>query len=471
MTETQTASAPGADQQSSSHTWGGEIRATLKLGWPLIVAQLGQAALFTTDTFVLGQLGAKYLAAAALANALFIAVQLFGVGAVGVVAPLAAQSHGARDYRSVRRTARQGIWMAMILAVILFPIAWNIAPIYRALNQDAELVALAEVFIHVAVWLLPAAFVFVALRSFLAALGSTRVISLITFGGVIVNAIANYVLVFGHFGFPALGLVGSALSTLVVNMAMVVMAIIYIQTHRRFRRYYIFHDLLTPDWPRLIELFKTGTPIGLMLLAEVLLFTSATLLQGWIGRDEVAAHQLALTITSLTFMVPLGLSQAATVRVGLALGERNPEGVRKAGWAAMALTLGFMSLTAITFFVFPHQLVGLFLDGSNEENIRPLLLAASFLIVSGFFQLFDGGQVTMSANLRGLSDTTGPLIIALIGYWLIGFPTAWLFAFTLGFGGIGVWIGLAAGLASVAVVLTLRFSLRERFGLMNRAPV
>jgi multidrug resistance protein, MATE family len=313
--------------------------------------------------------------------------------------------------------------------------------------------------------------VFNALRSFLSALGATRVISLIMFGGVAVNALANYLLVFGNWGFPRLGIVGSGLSTMLVSFAMMIMAIAYIQTHRRFRRYYIFHDLLKPDWPRLWELIKTGLPIGFMLLAEVALFTTATLLQGWLGKDEVAAHSLALTVASLAFMVPLGLSQAATVRVGLALGERRPDGIRKAGWAALILTVGFMSATAIVFMLFPHQIVSLFLDGSNPDNARPLQLAASFLVVAGLFQLFDGTQVTMAANLRGLSDTNSPLVIALVGYWLVGFPTAWLCAFNFGFRGVGVWIGLAAGLAAVGLVLTIRFALRERFGLTTRAPV
>jgi MATE family multidrug resistance protein len=208
-----------------------------------------------------------------------------------------------------------------------------------------------------------------------------------------------------------------------------------------------------------------------MLLAEVALFTSATLIQGRLGQAEVAAHQLALTIASIAFMVPLGLSQAAMVRVGISLGERSREGIRRAGWAALLLTVGFMSLTAITFFSFPHQIVGLFLDASRPENARPLELAAAFLVIAGVFQLFDGTQVVMAANLRGLSDTNMPLVIALGGYWLIGFPTAWFCAFNFGLGGVGVWVGLLAGLASVGLVLTIRFAMRERLGLTEHAPI
>ncbi len=456
---------------SSSQSWGAEFRALLKLGWPLIIAQLAQSALFTTDIIMLGRLGGRFVAAGALANALFICIQLFGIGIVGAVAPMVAQAIGARDFRSVRRTVRQGVWLSVMLFVLLLPLAWNIGPIYRWMGQDPELIALAETFIHAAVWLLLPAFVFIALRSFLSAHGATRAILVITVAGVVVNALANYALVFGNWGFPRLEMVGSGISTTVVNTVMLLLTILYIQMHKRFRRYHIWHQMLTPDWKRLWELTRIGVPIGAMLLAEVALFTSASLLQGWLGEAELAAHSVALTVASLAFMVPLGISQATTVRVGIALGERNPEGVRKSGWAALALTLGFMSLTAIAFFLVPHQIVSLFLDPAQAENTAPLALAASFLLVAGIFQLVDGTQVTMAAALRGLSDTNMPLVIALLGYWAVGFPIAYLCGFTLGFRGVGIWIGLAAGLAAVALVLTIRFAMRDRLGLTQKAVV
>jgi MATE family multidrug resistance protein len=217
-------------------------------------------------------------------------------------------------------------------------------------------------------------------------------------------------------------------------------------------------------------LVKIGGPIGLMLLAEVGLFTTASLLQGWLGEAELAAHSVALTIASLAFMVPLGISHATTVRVGIALGERNKEGIRKAGWAALVLTIAFMSFTAMLFFLFPNQIVGLFLNSGIAENQAPLALAASFLIVAGLFQLFDGAQVVMGAALRGMSDTNMPLIIALVGYWAVGFPIAWYLGFHSPLRGTGVWFGLMAGLAAVAAVLTIRWSMRERLGLTDRAP-
>lgn len=470
MTDIQTAPASGAAAALPLHTWAGEFRALFALGWPLVIAQLARSALFTTDVIVLGWLGAEFVAAGALANALFVCTLLFGIGVVGAVAPMAAQAIGAKDRRIVRRTVRSGIWLAIILFVLLFPFAWNIGPIYRWMGQDSGLIGLAEIFIHAAIWSLLPQFVFIALQSFLNAHGATRAVLLINVAGVFVNLLANYVLVFGHWGFPRLGIMGSGLATSVVNFAMLGFAIAYIQLHNRFRRYHIWHNFFELDWHRLWELTKIGVPIGLMLLAEVALFTSASLLQGWLGKDELAAHSVSLTIASLAFMVPLGLSQATTVRVGIALGEKNKDGIRKAGWAALALTIGFMSCTAILFFSFPHQIVGLFLNSGLAENQAPLALAASFLVIAALFQLFDGTQVTMGAALRGLSDTNMPLVIALVGYWAVGFPVAWYFGFHTPLRGVGIWIGLAAGLAAVALTLTIRWSLREKLGLTDREP-
>lgn len=465
------ASVSGAARSLSSHGWGAEFRALFTLGWPLMVAQLAQISLNTTDVVMLGWLGPKYLAAAALASAFFVAIQLFGMGIVEAVAPMVAQALGARDYRSVRRTLRQGIWAGILIALVLVPVAWNIAPIYRWLGQNEELIGMAERFVHYAVWLIFPAFQIIVFRSFLSAHGATRVILLITVAGFFVNAFCDWLLIFGNWGFPRLDLAGAGIATTVTNIAMLAFTIAYTLWHRRFRRYHIFHNFFRPDWPRFRELFRIGFPIGVMRLAEVLLFTSAALLQGWLGEDEVAAHAIALQLASISFMVPLGISQAATVRVGLALGERDREGIRRAGWMALLVTLLFMAATAIAFLLVPGPLVALFLDPANSANTHAIGLATSYLIVAGFFQLFDGTQVTMSAALRGLSDTRMPLVIALVGYWLVGFPVSYLFGFPLGLRGVGIWMGLAAGLAAVGLVLTLRWAMRERLGLTAHPPV
>ncbi len=461
----------GAAAPLSSHAWGSEFRALFTLSWPLVIAQLAQISLSTTDVIMVGWLGPRYLAAATLANSLFIATQLFGMGVIEAVAPMVAQARGARDVRSVRRTLRQGIWVALLLSIVLLPILWNVGNLYRLLGQDEELVVMAERFVHYAVWLIFPSLQIVVLRSFLSAHGATRVVLVFTVIGFFANALLDYALIFGNWGFPRLELAGAGIATTCVNFVTLTLTLIYVQTHRRFRRYHMFHNFFHADWRRFFEILRIGVPIGFMRLAEVLLFTSAALLQGWLGEDQIAAHAIALQLTSISFMVPLGLSTAATVRVGLAMGERDREGIRLAGWAALTLTLIFMSMTCVLFLLAPGPLVGLFLDPTDPANAHAIELATSYMVVAGLFQLFDGTQATMSGALRGLSDTNVPLIIAFLGYWAVGFPICYFLAFPAGIGGVGIWLGLAAGLASVGVVLTIRWTLRDRLGLTSRAIV
>ncbi|RYE85889.1 MAG: MATE family efflux transporter, partial [Hyphomicrobiales bacterium] len=304
----------------AARTWTGELKALFALGWPLIIAQLAQNALHTTDVIMMGWLGPAELAAGAVASSVLICLQLLGVGLVGAVAPMVAQALGAREIRSVRRIVRQGLWVAILMAAIITPIIWNLRPILIALGQDPELSALAEPYSHTVVWLLAPAFGIVVLRSFLSAHGATRVVLVISVAGVFVNFVIAYALMFGNWGFPKLGLAGAGVATSTVNFVMFGLMLAYVLMQRKFRRYHILHRFFEADWLHFREIFKIGGPIGLMLVAEVGLFTSAALMQGWIGASSVAAHAVALQLTALAFMVPLGLSQATTVRVGLAYG-------------------------------------------------------------------------------------------------------------------------------------------------------
>jgi MATE family multidrug resistance protein len=451
-------------------SWGGELRALFRLSWPLVLAQLAQNALFTTDVVFMGQLGPKYLAAGFLAASFFVSFQLFGIGLVGAVAPMVAQALGARDIKSVRRIVRAGFWTAIITGALILPFAWNVRPIFLLLGQLDEASLLAEQFLHYAMWLIFPALMIIVLRSFLAAHGSTKVILLITLVGVAINALGNYVLVLGNWGFPRLGLRGSGITTTTVNVIMLALMVLHVATHRRFRRYHLFARLFEADWDRLRAIIRVGLPMGLMVLAEVGLFVCAAFLMGWLGTDEVAAHGVAIQWASLAFMVPLGLGQAATVRVGLAYGRGSAQGIRKAGWMSLCLTVAFMSLTCVLFLALPQVLVGLFLNPALPENRNALLLATTYLGIAGIFQLADGAQVTAAAALRGLSDTKWPLLIALFGYWVIGLPVAYIGGFVLGGRGIGVWIGLAVGLAVVAVILVARFAMREPLGLLRKRP-
>ncbi|KKB10395.1 hypothetical protein VE26_09220 [Devosia chinhatensis] len=447
--------------------WGAELSATFALAWPLVIAQVAQNALQATDVLMMGWLGPQALAAGTLANSFIMPLFLFGVGVVGAVAPLTAQARGARDIKAIRRVVRQGFWAAFVLALLLAPVILQIKTVYSWLGQDPILAARAEEYIQIAVLMLFPAMGVIVLRSLLSTFDATRIILLITVGGVMLNAGANYLLMFGHFGLPRLELRGAAIGTVITNLFMLAAMLTYVLRHRRFKRFNILIRFWKPDWPRFSEIFKIGTPIGLTVLAEVSLFAAAAILMGRLGTDELAAHAVALQCASLAFMVPLGLGVAATVRVGIAYGRRDAEGIRKAGWMSFALGTCFMAVSAMCFILFGPAIVSVFLDPSVPENANALLLAASFLAIAGLFQLVDGAQVVAAHALRGLSDTKIPMLMAIFGYWCVGLPIAYLMGFVLELRGVGIWLGLAAGLAFVAVLLVARFAMRERLGLLR----
>ncbi|WP_338719907.1 MATE family efflux transporter [Devosia sp. XK-2] len=463
------AAANAAPPRSRSvNGWGAEFRATFALAWPLVIAQIAQNALQATDVIMMGWLGPEALAAGTLANSFIMPLFLFGVGVTGAVAPLTAQARGRRDIKAIRRVVRQGFWAAILLALLLAPIMLQIRTVYGWLGQDPVLAARAEEYIQIAILMLAPAMGVIVLRSLLSTFDATRTILVITLGGVVVNAIANYLLMFGNFGLPRLELRGAAIATVLTNLFMLAVMLAYVLRHRRFKRFNILIRFWKPDWPRFREIFRIGTPIGLTVLAEVGLFAAAAILMGRLGTDELAAHAVALQCASLAFMVPLGLGIAATVRVGIAYGRKNIEGIRKAGWTSFMLGTGFMAVSALSFILFGPAIVSVFLDPKLPENQNALVFAATYLAIAGLFQLVDGAQVVAAHALRGLSDTKVPMLMAIFGYWFVGLPIAWLFGFALNMRGVGIWLGLAAGLAFVAMLLVGRFALRERLGLLRQ---
>lgn len=451
--------------------WRRELRATLGLAWPLVVAQLAQMALFTTDVVMMGWLGPQFLAAGMLATAFLHPFLLFGVGVLSVVAPMVAQARGARQIKSVRRSARQGFWVAIAISLLLLPLLWQAEVILLLIGQEAGNSQLAGGYIHFAVWSLLPALLFTVLRGLLSAHETTAVILWITLIGVAANILGNYGLMFGNFGLPRLELVGAGISTSLVNGLMFLLTLGYILRHRRFKRYHILLRFWKPDWQRFRDILRIGTPFGLMLMAETGLFATAAMLMGWLGTDELAAHAIALQCAGIAFMVPLGLSQATTIRVGLAFGANDRHGVGVAGWVSLALAMAFMSCTCLLFLIIPEFFVGRFLDPAEEQNRIPFLLALSYLGVAALFQLVDGAQVVLGAALRGLNDTTMPMLIAIGGFWLVGFPIAYLCGFVWDMRGLGIWYGLASALATVALILLARFLLRERLGLTQKTAM
>ncbi len=458
-----------AGRPVASEPWAAEARSTLSLAWPLILAQLAQISLNATDTLMMGWLGPRSLAAGALAFNVYMAVYLFGLGVVTAVAPMVAQARGSRQPRQVRRSVRQACWAALIVGVPFSLFLWQTRPFLLLLGQQPDIALAAEGYMRALVWGLVPGLWYVVLRLTVAAMNRPHAILPVALVGLGLNALGNYALMFGHFGFPALGLVGAGISTAVVNVCMMAMLVLYVVTQRQLRRYLLFVRWWRPDWPTLREVFRIGMLIGAAILAEAGLFSATAPIMGLIGKTELAAHAIAMQYAAVAFMVPLGVSQAATIRVGLAAGARDPLAVGRAGWVAFSAGAAFTVVTALLFWLAPWPLVDLFLDLSDPANPPVAATAVSLLAYAALFQLFDGAQVIGAANLRGLKDTRTPMLLAVFGYWVVGLSACLALAFPLGFGARGVWMGLGLGLAVVASLFVDRFHRRERLALVPAA--
>lgn len=441
----------------------------VSLAWPLILTNVSQSLIQATDVLLLGRVGARTLAAAQLGVNLFVAFLIFGMGLVMAASPMMAKQLGMRRHsvRDVRRTVRQALWAATAITLPVWVILWNTESILVAMGEDPGLSAEAGQFAHTVEWAMLPALYYLVLRSFVAALEQPRWSLVVGLGGVACNALINYALIFGEFGMPALGLTGAGIGTSLTNLFMFLAMAIVVTRHKRFRRYHLFGRFWRPDWDRFREVWRLGLPIAVTLALEITVFNTAVFLMGLIGAESVAAHAIALQLAALTFMVPLGLSQAATVRVGLAFGRRDSEGIARAGWTAFTLSVSFMAVMAMVMLVFPHQLVTLFLDPADPGNTPVIPLAISFLFVAALFQIFDGAQAVGAGMLRGLQDTKVPMAYAAIGYWVIGLTVAVWLAFFMGWKGVGIWTGLATGLAIVAALMLARWLRRERLGLLD----
>jgi multidrug resistance protein, MATE family len=447
--------APQTDFGNNS--WLGHVRATVMLGVPLVGAQLAQLGIHLTDVFVIGRLGTEELASIVLAGQYFFTLFIFGTGFAAAVVPLAAQAFARGDGVALRRSVRMGLWTAIAYGVVVVPAILHAETALIWAGQNPHLAKLAGDYLLVAGWgVLPALF-FMVLRSFLSAVGHAGIILYVTIVILIFNGFFAYGLVLGHFGMPALGMFGASAVALAANILGLVLTIAYIQWRPDLSAYELFVRFWRPDWRMLWEVVHLGLPISFTILAEVSLFTGASLLMGWIGTVELAAHGIALQWASVAFMIPLGLSQAATVRIGLAVGAGDHLALTRASWVVVGLSVVFAAIGGLLFFFYPRELAALYLDASKPEAAAVLAYASGLVVIAGLFQMADGLQAIAAGLLRGVKDTRAPMWLALISYWPIGFLLAYVLAFPAGMGGTGVWIGFLVGLVAASVLLLGRY--------------
>jgi MATE family multidrug resistance protein len=448
-----------------------ELGATLRLAGPLATANMLQMAVYALDVIFVARLGPEALAASSLAVAIFSLINFGFIGVTGAVAPLIAAELGRRSHavREVRRSVRMALWLAVLGGLTGMVLCQFGEPFMLLTGQDPATSKIGGHFLAVLSLSLIPMIVSNVLRTFVSALGRPVFATLVTALAIAVNALGNWALIFGHVGMPALGLTGSAVSTLLTALATVAAYVLAIRSDRRLRRYRIFGRWWRPEWPRLGQIVRLGVPIALTVIAEGGLFSSAAFLMGRIGETQLAAHAVALQVAAFFFQVPFGVGQAATIRVGYHFGAGDAAAAGRAGWAALLVGFAFVGVSASAMLLIPRLILSAYVDIHDPANAAMILFAVQYLAVGSAFQLVDGAQAVAAGALRGLQDTRMPMVIAITGYWLPGFGTAVLLGFATGLSGIGVWIGLAVGLTVVAAALVWRWHRREALGLVSFA--
>jgi MATE family multidrug resistance protein len=436
-----------------------ELAATLKLAMPIALTQLGQIAMMTTDLALIGRLGDQAVAAAALAHTVFFVSFTFGMGLVSAVAPLAAQAFGAHQLRGVRRALRVGLWaaLAISLPIMAFPLYGE--SILLTLGQAPATARLAQQYLFGLAWGIAPALCFLAIRGFMGAVNRPEPGLWITLAAIPANGVLVYLLIHGALGLPRLELFGAGLATTLINFAMLLAAVWFCYRRQPFSRYRVLGHLWRIDWMLARQLIVIGAPISIAFLLEYGLFAAAALLMGLIGTTALAAHQVALQVTAVLFMVPFGIGMAATVRVGHAIGRNDTAAVDRSGLVAIALGVAIISGLTVAVIVGRFALARLFFGEATESAGAAIDLTATLLMVGATFFVADGIQTVAAGALRGMGDTRIPLLFAAVSYWVIGFSSAYGLAFWTGLGAVGVWMGLSCGTAVYAILLVLRFRL------------
>ena len=446
-----------------------ELAATLRLAAPLVGANLLQMAVYAVDVVFVARLGEVELAAATLGVYVYSVILFAMSGLVGAAAPIIAAELGQRRHavREVRRSFRMAAWIAVIGSVPFMALLAHGESLLLLAGQDARVAARTDAFLDILLWAMIPALAGTVMRITASALGRPGWAMAITAMGLGVSIAVNWLLVFGNLGFPALGLEGSAIASLTTATAMMLAYAAVLVVDRRLRRFRLFGNWWRGEGSRLRQIVVLGVPIAATMTFEGALFSAAGFLMGRIGVTEVAAHAIALQIAAFLFQVPFGIAQAATIRVGLAYGARDRLWIARAGWSALAVGTGFMGFTALTLWLFPRAFLSVYVDVDAPANAAMIALALQYLAIAAIFQLADGAQAVAAGVLRGVQDTRVPMVIALIGYWAVGFSVSVALGFWTSLAGVGVWIGLAFGLLVVALLLVDRWRRRERLGLVR----
>jgi MATE family multidrug resistance protein len=437
-----------------------EIKESLHLTIPLASAQVAQATTGFIDTVIMGWLQQETLAAGGLAATTFTTLLVAATGIVEGASSLIAEAYGKGDKKRIRQITQQGLWLSLLVALPVMLLLGNMDFFLRQFGQSEEIVNLAKIYFDIIIWGFFPALAFALLKNVVSSLDRPRSMMIIVVCSTFSNAIGNYLFGFGKLGFPALGLAGIALSSTISLWGMLLCLVALIYKDKQLQKYQLFRGFFGFE-PKIIrELLSIGLPISISFALEVGLFTVATYLMGRLGTEVLAAHQIVFQLTEVIFMVPMGMSFAATVRVAQCYGKADIEGVRRAAYVNICLGATFMTATTIFLLIFRLPVISLFLDVDRPENRSAIALVTSMLIVGALSQILDGVQTTAAGALRGLKDTRVPMLLSLLTFWGIGLSSGYVLGFCYGFGGVGLWLGQSIGVATSAGVFIWRFQLK-----------
>lgn len=429
-----------------------EVSSLLTIGFPVVIAQLLQMSMSFVDTVMAGRLSPQDLAAVAVGSSILMPFVVLCLGCMMAVTPIVAQNIGGRELKKIGKNARQVLWLSQILAIPSFFLLRNLDTAFVLIGVTEDIIPIASGYLSAISWGIFPAYAFGALRYFNEGLSVTRPAMFVALAGTLINIPANYVLMFGKFGFPKLGAIGTGYASSIVFTAMFLLMLWFTWSHQPYKRFDIFGRFRLPEKEYLKELLQIGVPIGISSTMEVTMFAVVSLLASTISTLAVAAHQVAINFAAMMFMIPFGLSVAISARVGNSIGKKRPAEARFRGFIGVAVSCCIMACTALIMFLFPESIVSIYTDDTAVTE-----LAVQLLFMAAIFQLSDGLQVSGFGALRGIKDTKVPMYVNLVAYWILGIPIAYTMGFIYDFGAPGLWMGLIAGLTVAGILHNLRF--------------
>ena len=430
-----------------------EFKATLKLCLPIIVAQVGSVLMGVSNSLMIGKLGSAELAASGVTNSIYILFLVLGMGTLSTIAPMVATAIGANDKEKCGVLFRTAVEVSFLLTLVLTACLFIIAENFEIFGHPAEVTEISKSYLRILSISTFPSLLFIAAKQFSDGLSFTKPAVYITIIGVLVNIILNWLLIYGHWNFPQLGIIGSGIATMTARATMAILMFGYIISNIELRKYVPSFRASINTYKYIRRIFIIGIPSGLQLFFEIGAFTAAAIVVGRIGVEESAAHQIGITLSAIATMIATGISVAASIRVGNALGQNDIQKVKRAGNSALILASISMVITGTILLAFTENLVMLF----NKSDTELIKVATGVLMIAGFFQLSDGIQVVCLGILRGVSDVNIPTIYTLVAYWGVGLPIGYLLGFYYNMGVIGIWLGLLIGLSSSAILLVARF--------------